>query len=38
LIGLEKVEEIENDTYFVGKGWSVVEVLKEIHRALHEND
>jgi len=33
----EKAELIENDKYFVGKGWSVAEVLKEIHRALHEN-
>lgn len=33
----KKAEAIENDKYFVGKGWSVVEVLKEIHRALHEN-
>ncbi|MCW8895128.1 MMPL family transporter [Sulfurimonas sp.] len=31
------VQMIENDNYFVGKGWSVAEVLKEIHRALHEN-
>ncbi len=33
----KKAEAIENDRYFVGKGWSVAEVLKEIHRALHEN-
>jgi predicted RND superfamily exporter protein len=33
----KKAEAIENENYFVGKGWSVVEVLKEIHRALHEN-
>ncbi|MCW8895131.1 efflux RND transporter permease subunit [Sulfurimonas sp.] len=33
----KKAEAIENDKYFVGKGWSVAEVLKEIHRALHEN-
>ena len=33
----KKAEAIENERYFVGKGWSVVEVLKEIHRALHEN-
>ncbi|MCK4974237.1 MAG: MMPL family transporter, partial [Sulfurimonas sp.] len=33
----KKAETIENDKYFVGKGWSVAEVLKEIHRALHEN-
>ena len=34
----EKAEAIENDKYFVGKGWSVAEVLKEIHRALHNNE
>lgn len=33
----KKAEAIENDKYFIGKGWSVAEVLKEIHRALHEN-
>ena len=33
----QKAEAIENDKYFVGKGWSVAEVLKEIHRALHNN-
>jgi len=33
----KKAEAIENDKYFVGKGWSLVEVLKEIHRGLHEN-
>ncbi|MCK4738272.1 MAG: MMPL family transporter, partial [Sulfurimonas sp.] len=33
----KKAEAIENDKYFVGKGWSVADVLKEIHRALHEN-
>ena len=33
----KKAEAIQNDVYFVGKGWSVAEVLKEIHRALHEN-
>ena len=34
----KKAEAIENEKYFVGKGWSVAEVLKEIHRALHENN
>lgn len=34
----KKAENIENEKYFVGKGWSVAEVLKEIHRALHENN
>lgn len=35
---VRKAESIENETYFVGKGWSVGEVLKEIHRALHQNE
>jgi hypothetical protein len=35
---VRKVEAIQSDKYFVGKGWSVTEVLKEIHRALHENE
>ena len=34
---IKKAEAIENEKYFVGKGWGVGEVLKEIHRALHEN-
>jgi len=34
----KKAEAIENDKYFVGKGWSVAEVLKEIHRGLHNNE
>jgi len=33
----KKAEAIQNDKYFVGKGWSVAEVLKEIHRGLHDN-
>ncbi|MEA2100653.1 MAG: efflux RND transporter permease subunit, partial [Campylobacterota bacterium] len=33
----KKAEMIENEKYFVGKGWSVAEVLKEIHRGLHDN-
>ncbi|MDA7816808.1 MMPL family transporter [Sulfurimonas sp.] len=33
----KKTEQINRDDYYVGKGWSVAEVLKEIHRALHEN-
>ncbi|MBU0720245.1 MMPL family transporter [bacterium] len=33
----KKAQAIQNEKYFVGKGWSVAEVLKEIHRALHEN-
>ena len=35
---VRKAEAINNDKYFVGKGWSVGEVLKEIHRALHKNE
>ena len=34
---VQKAQAIKNDKYFVGKGWSVGEVLKEIHRALHQN-
>ncbi|MDF1874487.1 MMPL family transporter [Sulfurimonas sp. SAG-AH-194-I05] len=33
-----RAEAIESDKYFVGKGWSVADVLKEIHRALHNNE
>ena len=35
---IKKAEAIENENYFVGKGWGVGEVLKEIHRALHKNE
>lgn len=31
-------ESISTDTYFVGKVISVVDVMKEIHKALHAND
>jgi len=34
----KQLQTIENEKYFVGKAWSVAEVLKEIHRALHNND
>jgi len=34
----KKAEAIEDDKYFIGKGWSVAEVLKEIHRGLHNNE
>ena len=34
----QKLQQIENEKYFVGKAWSVAEVLKEIHKALHSND
>lgn len=35
---VQKAQMIENDKYFVGKGWSVVEIIKEIHKALHNNE
>jgi len=42
---LKKIESFQNyalslqsDKYFVGKAWSVVEVLKETNKALHNND
>ncbi|MDF1881192.1 MMPL family transporter [Sulfurimonas sp. MAG313] len=31
-------ETIETDAYFVGKVVSIVDVMKEIHKALHAND
>ncbi len=31
-------ETISTDTYFVGKVVSIVDVMKEIHKALHAND
>jgi len=34
---VHKAEALKTDKHFVGKGWSVGDVLKEIHRALHEN-
>lgn len=34
----QKAQQINNDEYFVGKAWSVAEVLKEIHKALHNNN
>lgn len=34
---VHEIEELKTDKHFVGKGWSVGNVLKEIHRALHEN-
>lgn len=33
----EYAETISTDTYFVGKAISIVDVLKEIHKALNEN-
>lgn len=35
---VHELEKFHTDTHFVGKGWSVGDVLKEIHRALHAND
>ncbi|QSZ41390.1 MMPL family transporter [Sulfurimonas aquatica] len=34
---VQEAQELKTDKHFVGKGWSVAEVLKEIHRALHAN-
>jgi predicted RND superfamily exporter protein len=31
-------QKLQTRERFVGKGWSVGDVLKEIHKALHEND
>jgi predicted RND superfamily exporter protein len=33
----QEAQNLKTDKHFVGKGWSVADVLKEIHRALHEN-
>lgn len=35
---VHELEKFNTGTHFVGKGWSVGDVLKEIHRALHENN
>ncbi|HIP20220.1 MAG TPA: RND transporter [Sulfurimonas sp.] len=35
---VHELEKFHTETHFVGKGWSVGDVLKEIHRALHENN
>ncbi|RLA74080.1 MAG: RND transporter [Epsilonproteobacteria bacterium] len=34
---VKEAQELKTEKHFIGKGWSVGEVLKEIHRALHEN-
>ena len=34
---VQKAQKLKTDKHFVGKGWSVGDVLKEIHRGLHEN-
>jgi predicted RND superfamily exporter protein len=33
----QEAQKLKTEKHFVGKGWSVADVLKEIHRALHEN-
>lgn len=42
LKGLESFQSyamsINTNSYFVGKAWSIVEVLKETNQALHDND
>lgn len=35
---VQDAQKIQTREYFVGKAWSVGDVLKEIHKALHEND
>jgi predicted RND superfamily exporter protein len=34
---VQKAQKLKTDKHFVGKGWSVGDVLKEIHRGLNEN-
>jgi len=34
---IKEAEAMEFEDGFVGKGWAVSDVLKEIHKALHEN-
>ncbi|SFV52515.1 Predicted exporter of the RND superfamily [hydrothermal vent metagenome] len=34
---IKEIETITTEKHFVGKGWSVGDVLKEIHRGLHQN-
>ena len=34
---VQEAQNLKTDKHFIGKGWSVGDVLKEIHRALHEN-
>lgn len=34
---VQEAQNLKTEKHFVGKGWSVGDVLKEIHRALHEN-
>ena len=37
-LSIEQIYAIETDTYYVGKAISIVEILKEINQALHNND
>lgn len=34
---VQKAQKLKTKKHFVGKGWSVADLLKEIHKALHEN-
>ena len=34
---VQKAQTLKTEKHFVGKGWGVADVLKEIHKALHEN-
>ena len=34
---VQKAQTLKTEEHFVGKGWSVADVLKEIHKGLHEN-
>ena len=34
---IQEAQDLKTDKHFIGKGWSVGDVLKEIHRALHKN-
>lgn len=34
---VQETQKLQTQKHFVGKGWSVADILKEIHRALHEN-
>lgn len=33
-----EAESLKTEKHFVGKGWGVADILKEIHQALHENN
>jgi len=34
---VQEAQTLKTESHFVGKGWSVGDILKEIHRGLHEN-